>query len=91
MRVPTPDVSVIDFVAIVSEPTTVDAVNAALKAAADDELRGILAYTEEPVVSSDFKQDAHSSIVDGGATRVLDGTMVRTVAWYDNEWAMRTG
>lgn len=86
MRVPTPDVSVIDFVAIVSEPASVNAVNAALKAVAENGLRDILAYTDDPVVSSDFKQDPHSSIVDGAATRVLDGNLVRTVAWYDNEW-----
>ena len=86
MRVPTPDVSVIDFVAIVSLPANVGAVNAALKTAAENGLRDILAYTDDPVVSSDFKQDPHSSIVDGASTRVLDGNLVRTVAWYDNEW-----
>ena len=86
MRVPTPDVSVIDFVSIVSEPASVSAVNSALKAAAENGLRDILAYTDDPVVSSDFKEDSHSSIVDGASTRVLDGSLVRTVAWYDNEW-----
>ena len=86
MRVPTPDVSVVDFVAIVSKPTSVNEVNAALKAAAENGLNGILAYTDDPVVSADFKQDPHSSIVDGASTRVLDGNLVRTVAWYDNEW-----
>jgi glyceraldehyde 3-phosphate dehydrogenase len=86
MRVPTPDVSVIDFIAIVSKAATVNAVNGALKAASENGLADILAYTEDPVVSSDFRQDPHSSIVDGASTRVLDGNLVRTVAWYDNEW-----
>ena len=69
-----------------SLPASVSAVNAALKTAAENGLRDILAYTDDPVVSSDFKQDPHSSIVDGACTRVLDGNLVRTVAWYDNEW-----
>ena len=87
MRDPTPDVSVVDFIATVSMPTNVNYVNAALKAAAQNGLRDILAYTEDPVVSSDFKQDPHSAIVDGASTRVLDSKLIRVVAWYDNEWA----
>jgi glyceraldehyde 3-phosphate dehydrogenase (phosphorylating) len=86
MRVPTPDVSVVDFVAIASRPTTVNELNAALKAAAENGMRDVLAYTEDPIVSCDLRQDSHSSIVDGGCTRVLDGNLIRTVAWYDNEW-----
>lgn len=87
MRVPTPDVSVVDFVALTAKSTTAKDVNACLKTAAENGLRGILEYTEDPVVSSDLKQNPHSSIVDGGSTKVLDGNLVRTVAWYDNEWA----
>ncbi len=86
MRVPTPDVSVVDFVAVTAKPTTAQDVNSCLKAAAENGLNGILEYTEDPVVSSDLKQNPHSSIIDGGSTKVLDGNLVRTVAWYDNEW-----
>ena len=87
MRVPTPDVSVIDFIATVSVPASMNDVNAVLRASAENGLRDILAYTEDPVVSSDFKHDPHSAIVDGASTRVLDGKLIRVVAWYDNEWA----
>lgn len=86
MRVPTPNVSVVDFVAEVEKPVTVETVNNALKAAADGKLKGILAYTEEPLVSRDFNGDPHSSIVDGLSTMVIDDTMVKVIAWYDNEW-----
>lgn len=86
VRVPTPDVSVTDFVAVLKTATTSDAVNDALKAASEGPLKGILAYTDEPLVSSDFLGDAHSSIVDTQLTKVLDGTLVKVVAWYDNEW-----
>ena len=86
MRVPTPDVSVVDLVAVTGKPTTVNEVNACLRTAAEDSLKGILEFTEDPIVSSDVKQNPHSSIVDGGSTKVLDGNLVRTVAWYDNEW-----
>ncbi|HTM47627.1 MAG TPA: type I glyceraldehyde-3-phosphate dehydrogenase [Bryobacteraceae bacterium] len=86
MRVPTPDVSVVDFVAVVDKKTTTDEVNAALKAAAEGELKGILAYTADPVVSSDMLRNPNSSIVDSGLTKVLDGNLVKVVAWYDNEW-----
>jgi len=86
MRVPTPDVSVVDLVAILDRPSTTDEVNAALKAAAEGELKGILAYTEDPVVSSDMLHNPNSSIVDSQMTKVLDGNLVKVIAWYDNEW-----
>lgn len=87
MRVPTPNVSVVDLVADVAKPTSVEEVNAALKAAAEGPLAGILAYTEEPLVSKDFNGDPHSAIVDALSTMVMDETMVKVIAWYDNEWA----
>jgi glyceraldehyde 3-phosphate dehydrogenase len=86
MRVPTPDVSVVDFVAVVEKSTTTEEVNAVLKAAAEGELKGILAYTTDPVVSSDMLRNPNSSIVDAGLTKVLDGNLIKVVAWYDNEW-----
>jgi glyceraldehyde 3-phosphate dehydrogenase len=86
LRVPTPDVSVVDLVALLGKSTTAEAVNAALKAAAEGELKGILAYTEDPVVSSDMLHNPNSSIVDAGLTKVLDGDLLKVVAWYDNEW-----
>jgi glyceraldehyde 3-phosphate dehydrogenase len=86
MRVPTPDVSVVDFVAVLKTPTTAEAVNAALKAAAAGPMKGILAYTEDPVVSSDMLHNPNSSIVDGLLTKVLDGNLLKVVSWYDNEW-----
>jgi glyceraldehyde 3-phosphate dehydrogenase len=86
MRVPTPDVSVVDLVALLDRPTTTEEVNAALKAAADGELKGILAYTEDPVVSCDMLHNPNSSIVDSQMTKVLDGNLVKVIAWYDNEW-----
>jgi glyceraldehyde 3-phosphate dehydrogenase len=86
MRVPTPDVSVVDLVAVLEKHTTTEEVNAALKSAAEGELKGILAYTEDPVVSSDMLHNPNSSIVDAGLTKVLDGNLVKVVAWYDNEW-----
>jgi glyceraldehyde 3-phosphate dehydrogenase len=86
IRVPTPNVSVVDLVALVEENTTAKEVNAKLKAAAEGPLKGILGYTEEPLVSSDFMRDPRSSIVDGGMTRVMDGNMIKVLAWYDNEW-----
>jgi glyceraldehyde 3-phosphate dehydrogenase len=90
MRVPTPDVSVVDFVAILDKPTTTEAVNAALKAAAEGSLKGILGYTEDPVVSTDMLHNPNSSIVDAQLTKVLDGNLVKVVAWYDNEWGYST-
>ena len=87
LRVPTPTVSIVDFVAEVEKATTRDEVNAAFKAAAAGPMKGILGYTDEPLVSMDFKGDTRSSIVDGPSTMVIGGTMVKVVAWYDNEWA----
>ena len=86
LRVPTPTVSVVDFVADLEKPTTVEEVNAAFKAAAEGSLKGILGYTDEPLVSMDFKGDSRSSIIDGQSTMVMNGTMVKVVTWYDNEW-----
>lgn len=87
IRVPTPNVSVVDLVAEVGKPTKADELNAAFKAAAEGALKGILAYCDLPLVSSDFRGDCHSSIVDGPSTMVIDGTLVKIIAWYDNEWA----
>jgi glyceraldehyde 3-phosphate dehydrogenase len=86
MRVPTPNVSVVDLVAVTSKTTSAEEVNAALKAAAGGEMKGILAYTEDPVVSSDLMHNPNSSIVDSQLTKVLDGNLVKVIAWYDNEW-----
>jgi glyceraldehyde 3-phosphate dehydrogenase len=86
MRVPTPNVSVVDLVVLTSKPTTTEEVNAALKAAANGALKGILAYTEDPVVSSDMLHNPNSSIVDSELTKVMGGNLVKVVAWYDNEW-----
>lgn len=86
MRVPTPNVSVVDFVAVTEKSTTTQEVNAALKAAAEGPLKGILAYTEDEVVSSDMQGNPNSSIIDAGMTKVLDGNLVKVVSWYDNEW-----
>jgi glyceraldehyde 3-phosphate dehydrogenase len=86
MRVPTPNVSVVDFVALLKKNTTTESVNTALKEAAEGPLKGILAYTEDPVVSSDMLQNPNSSIVDAELTKVLDGNFVKVVSWYDNEW-----
>ncbi len=92
-RVPTPTVSVCDFVATLEKPTTVEAVNEAFRDAASESLRGILEYCDEPLVSSDFKGNPASSIFDSLSTMVLDGNLVKTISWYDNEWgyACRTG
>src|SRR5687768_14517273 len=86
IRVPTPDVSLVDLVAEVEQETTVDEVNQVFRDAAKGELEGILDYTDEPLVSVDFTGDAHSGIVDGGGTNVTQGRMVKVLAWYDNEW-----
>ncbi|ARU62187.1 type I glyceraldehyde-3-phosphate dehydrogenase [Tumebacillus avium] len=86
MRVPTPNVSVVDLVANVAQDVTVESVNAALKEAADGPLKGILGYTEEPLVSIDFVGDSRSSIVDGLSTMVVGEKTVKVIAWYDNEW-----
>jgi glyceraldehyde 3-phosphate dehydrogenase len=86
MRVPTPDVSVVDLVVLTSKKTTAEEVNKALETAANGPLKGILAYTEDPVVSTDMLHNPNSSIVDAGMTKVLDGDLVHVIAWYDNEW-----
>jgi glyceraldehyde 3-phosphate dehydrogenase len=86
IRVPTPNVSLVDLVAEVEKAATVEEVNNALRKAAEGELKGILGFCEEPLVSVDFNGNALSSIVDGPSTSVMDGTMVKVLAWYDNEW-----
>ena len=86
IRVPTPNVSLIDLVAEVERETTDAEVNGLLKQAAERELKGILAYIDEPLVSVDFNGNPCSAIVDGGLTRVIDRRMVKVLAWYDNEW-----
>jgi glyceraldehyde 3-phosphate dehydrogenase len=85
-RVPTPTVSVIDFVCDVKKEVTVEQVNQAMKQAAAGPLKGILEYCEEPLVSMDFKGNSHSSIIDALSTMVIGGNMVKILAWYDNEW-----
>ena len=86
IRVPTPDVSLVDLSCEVERKVTKEEINAALKAAAEGELKGILAYTDEPLVSSDFRGTNVSSTVDGDLTMVVDGDLVKVIAWYDNEW-----
>jgi len=86
MRVPTPNVSVVDLVVEVEKATTVEEVNAALKAAAEGDLNGVLAYCQDPLVSKDFNGNPNSSIIDALSTMVMEGTMVKVVSWYDNEW-----
>jgi glyceraldehyde 3-phosphate dehydrogenase len=86
LRVPTPTVSVVDFTADVARSTTADELNDAFRAAAAGPMKGILGVSDEPLVSSDFRGDARSSIIDAESTMVLGGTMVKVIAWYDNEW-----
>jgi glyceraldehyde 3-phosphate dehydrogenase len=87
MRAPVPVGSAVDLVFTTPDPLEVDQINAALRAAAEGPMKGILAYTEDPIVSTDIVGDPHSSIVDAGGTMVIgDGRMVKTIAWYDNEW-----
>jgi glyceraldehyde 3-phosphate dehydrogenase len=86
LRVPTPTVSVVDFVAELERSASVEDINNALREAAEGDLEGILDYTEEPLVSMDFKGDPHSSIVDGPSTMVQGGNLAKVIAWYDNEW-----
>ena len=90
VRVPTPNVSMIDLVVETEKDTDESKVNSALKRAAAGKLNGILEYTDLPLVSIDFKGNDHSSIVDGGLTRVIDKRMVKVIAWYDNEWGYST-
>jgi glyceraldehyde 3-phosphate dehydrogenase len=86
IRVPTPNVSLVDFAAVLKKNTTTDEVNKALKTAAEGPMKGILGYTTEPLVSSDLLHNPDSSTVDSALTKVLDGNFVKVVAWYDNEW-----
>ncbi|MFN3869840.1 MAG: type I glyceraldehyde-3-phosphate dehydrogenase, partial [Hyphomicrobiaceae bacterium] len=86
IRVPTPNVSVVDFKFIAKRETTKDEINAAIKAAADGPLKGVLGYTDSPNVSMDFNHDSHSSIFHIDQTKVMDGNLVRVMSWYDNEW-----
>ena len=86
MRVPTPNVSVVDLVALLEKKVTADEVNAALKAAAEGAMKGIMQFVTEPLVSIDFRGNPHSSIIDAAYTKVMDGDFVKVMAWYDNEW-----
>jgi glyceraldehyde 3-phosphate dehydrogenase len=86
IRVPTPNVSVVDLVAELDKKTTAEDINAAVKKAADGPLKGILAYTSEPLVSADFNGNPHSSIFDPELTSVIDGNFAKVLSWYDNEW-----
>jgi glyceraldehyde 3-phosphate dehydrogenase len=86
LRVPTSTVSVVDLVVDLKKPATTEDVNGALKAAANGKLKGVLEYTDEPLVSSDFRGNPASSIVDGLSTVVLEGKMAKIISWYDNEW-----
>jgi glyceraldehyde 3-phosphate dehydrogenase len=86
LRVPTSTVSVVDLVADLKKSASVEDLNKALKTAAETKLRGILEYSDEPLVSSDFRGNSASSIVDGLSTVVLEGKMAKIISWYDNEW-----
>jgi glyceraldehyde 3-phosphate dehydrogenase len=86
LRVPTPTVSVVDFTADVEQATTVEELNEAFREAAAGPMKGILGVSDEPLVSSDFRGDPRSSIIDSASTMVIDGTMVKVITWYDNEW-----
>ncbi len=86
LRVPTPTVSIIDFVAVTSKPVTAESANQALREAAEGSMNGLLGYTEEELVSMDFKGDPHSSIIDARSTMVAGDNLLKVIAWYDNEW-----
>jgi len=86
VRVPTPNVSVVDLKFVASRDTTAEEINAAIREAADGELKGVLGYTDEPLVSMDFNHDPHSSIFHMDQTKVMDGNLVSILTWYDNEW-----
>ncbi|MCR9224611.1 MAG: type I glyceraldehyde-3-phosphate dehydrogenase [Hyphomonas sp.] len=90
VRVPTPNVSMIDLVFDAGRETTVEEINAAIKAAADGPMKGVLGYSDKPLVSADFNHDAHSSTFAADGTNVTDGTLVRVLSWYDNEWGFAT-
>jgi len=86
VRIPTPNVSLVDLVALMKKQVTADEINSVYKKAAEGRLKGILQYVEEPLVSVDFMSNPHSSIIDGPFTKVTDGNLVKVLAWYDNEW-----
>jgi glyceraldehyde 3-phosphate dehydrogenase len=86
IRVPTPNVSVVDFKFVAKRATSKDEINGAIKRAAEQQLKGILGFTDEPNVSGDFNHDPHSSVFHMDQTKVMDGTLVRVMSWYDNEW-----
>ncbi|RMH53216.1 MAG: type I glyceraldehyde-3-phosphate dehydrogenase [Alphaproteobacteria bacterium] len=86
IRVPTPNVSVVDLTFVAARPTSVEEINDAVRAAADGELKGILGYTDEPLVSADFNHDPRSSIFHMDQTKVMEGRLCRILSWYDNEW-----
>jgi glyceraldehyde 3-phosphate dehydrogenase len=86
IRVPTPNVSLVDLVAVVKKETSTEEVNSVLKAAAEGKMKGIIEYTEEPLVSVDFLSNSHSAIVDALSTKVIEKNLVKVMAWYDNEW-----
>ena len=86
LRVPVPDGSITDFVCVVEKPTTVEEVNQVFKAAAATSMKGVIQYSEDPIVSSDIIGNPHSAIFDSGLTKVIDGVLVKVCAWYDNEW-----
>jgi glyceraldehyde 3-phosphate dehydrogenase len=86
LRVPTPTVSIIDFVAVTSRPVTTESANAALREASEGRMQGLLGITDEELVSMDFKGDERSSIVDGLSTMVTGENLLKVIAWYDNEW-----
>jgi glyceraldehyde 3-phosphate dehydrogenase len=86
VRVPTPNVSVVDLVAELEKPATEAAINSAMKAAAEGPLKGVLQFCEEELVSTDFNGNPHSSILDASLTKVMDNNFVKVLSWYDNEW-----
>ena len=86
LRVPTPTVSVVDFTADIERATTESELNDAFREAAGGHMKGILGVSDEPLVSTDFRGDSRSSIIDSESTMVLDGTFVKVISWYDNEW-----
>ncbi len=86
IRIPVPDGSLVDLTAVVEKSTTVEKVNAAMKAAADGPMKGILEYCDEPIVSVDIIHNSHSSVFDALTTKVIDGKLVKILSWYDNEW-----
>ena len=90
MRVPVPDGSVVDLTVDLEQPATVEAINAAMRAASEGPMRGILEYCEDPIVSGDIIGNGHSSIFDSGLTQVIDGHLAKVVSWYDNEWGYST-